>query len=250
MIQSIVRATEILEILSKSNKKYSLAQIREYTNLPSSTIHRILQTLCNKNYVVKDEETHLYYLGPALIPLGMKASSNIEIKNIAPPILNELTEETKEDSHLIIRSGYKGLFLEKVEGSHPLKIVDKYGPEVDLHCGAIRKVLLAYQSEEFIDEYISRGLEKYSESTIINPNELRKNLQEIREEGAISSVGEYIKDAIGIGAPVRNEKGEVIASIGIIAPVSRIKEADINKYKEIIKKYANKISTKLGYCKY
>lgn len=247
MIQSLVRAIDILERLGQNGKKYSVAEIVEYTELAPSTVHRILQTLVHKNLVTKDEDSHLYFLGPGLIPLGIKASLHVNVRGVAIPILHELSEETGEDSYLITISGYKGLFLEKVEGKHPLKIVDTYGPEFDLHCGAIRKVLLAFQKEEFINEYIDKGLKGYTDKTIVDPDELIKNLESIRKEGVSHSTGEYIKDGVGFGAPVRDKNGNVIASIGVIAPVSRINDEEIDKIKSIVKKKADKISLNLGY---
>ncbi|MFQ8839970.1 MAG: helix-turn-helix domain-containing protein [Clostridium fessum] len=48
MIQSLLRAMELLELLKEANHKYSIAELSESTGLPPSTIHRILQTFCEK----------------------------------------------------------------------------------------------------------------------------------------------------------------------------------------------------------
>lgn len=69
MIQSLLRAMELLELLKEANHKYSIAELSESTGLPPSTIHRILQTFCEKKYVIRDEHAHTYQLGPALISL-------------------------------------------------------------------------------------------------------------------------------------------------------------------------------------
>ena len=55
MIQSLLRAMELLELLKEANHKYSIAELSESTGLPPSTIHRILQTFCEKKYVIRDE---------------------------------------------------------------------------------------------------------------------------------------------------------------------------------------------------
>ena len=54
MIQSLLRAMELLELLKEANHKYSIAELSESTGLPPSTIHRILQTFCEKKYVIRD----------------------------------------------------------------------------------------------------------------------------------------------------------------------------------------------------
>ena len=141
---------ELLELLKEANHKYSIAELSESTGLPPSTIHRILQTFCEKKYVIRDEHAHTYQLGPALISLGRAAADNVRIQDAALPILKNLSYCTREDSYLIIQVGDKGLVLDKTDGPNHLKVVEEFGYEMDLHCGAIRKALLAFQSDEYI----------------------------------------------------------------------------------------------------
>ena len=65
MIQSLLRSIEILEVLKERNRSYSIAELAEAIDLPPSTVHRILQTFCEKKYVIRDERSHTYRLGPA-----------------------------------------------------------------------------------------------------------------------------------------------------------------------------------------
>lgn len=247
MIQSILRAADILEILKVPDKEFTIADISERMQLPPSTVHRILQTLCQIRYVVKDERAHTYRLGPALISLGLISQHNLHLVNYAKPILDKLSHETDEDSFLVIRSGLKGLVLEKSQSLNPLKIVDKYGYERDLHCGAIRKTLLAYQSEEFIEYYINQVLTKENAFPKMTPKALRDSIDEIRKTGIGYSYGEYIENAIGIGAPVFDFKNEVVASIGIIFYASRLEnEEHLKKLKDAVKHYANELSLSIG----
>ena len=116
MIQSLLRAMELLELLKEANHKYSIAELSESTGLPPSTIHRILQTFCEKKYVIRDEHAHTYQLGPALISLGRAAADNVRIQDAALPILKNLSYCTREDSYLIIQVGDKGLVLDKTDG--------------------------------------------------------------------------------------------------------------------------------------
>ena len=54
MIQSLLRSIEILEVLKERNRSYSIAELAEAIDLPPSTVHRILQTFCEKKYVIRD----------------------------------------------------------------------------------------------------------------------------------------------------------------------------------------------------
>ncbi|MVB12358.1 HTH-type transcriptional repressor AllR [Caprobacter fermentans] len=247
MIQSLIRAINVLEALKEPEKSFSLAELSEALELPPSTIHRILQTFCSKNYVTRDERTHLYQLGPALISLGMAATHHVKLQNAAPPILRKLSAMTGEDTFLVILAGFKGLVLEKVEGPNNLKVIEKFGYEVDLHCGAIRKSLLAYQPDSFIRDFIEHGLSRHADNTITNPSTLMEDLKKIRREGIAVSCGEYIRDAMGVGAPVFSRNGSVVASMGLIAPISRVDSKRIELLKRDVKQCSQELSYDLGY---
>lgn len=247
MIQSLIKSSTILEYMKKSNKEYTIAEISEGVNIPPSTTHRILNTLIECDYVMKDDRTHLYKLGAGLISLGIAATSNINLQNDAYPILKALSKETQEDAFLVIKSGNKGLVIAKSEGPHPLKVVEHFGLEIPLHMGAIRKVLLAFQPENYIDYYLDEKLTPYFNGEIPDKELLRSDLKKIKETNLSYSTSEYIKNGTGIGAPIFDYKKDIVASIGIIAPVYRVPAEKEQEMKNIVSHYASELSKKLGY---
>ena len=248
MIQSLLRSMELLEVLKEKNRSYTIAELADKMNLPPSTVHRILQTFCEKKYVLRDDRSHTYRLGPSLIPLGKAAAKGIRLQDAAYPVLASLSSATREDSYLVIPVGNKGLVIEKVDGPNHLKVVEEFGYEMYLHCGAIRKVLLAYQSPSFIDEYFNNIIIHDRAFPHVRPADLRAELEKIRHDGYAITQGDYVTDAIGIGTPVFNSEGELAASIGIIAPMIRI---DNDEYLEglqaQVKHFAAELSSDLGY---
>ena len=248
MIQSLLRSMELLEVLKEKNRSFSIAELADAMNLPPSTIHRILQTFCEKKYTIRDERSHTYRLGPALIPLGKAAARGIRLQDAAYPVLTRLAKETKEDSYLVIPVGNKGLVIEKVDGPSHLKVVEEFGYEMYLHCGAIRKVLLAYQTPSFIDEYFKTIIVHDQAFPHVRPDDLRAELTSIRQAGYAITHGEYVNNAIGIGSPVFNADGDLACSIGIIAPEVRVMdETHLTAQRELVQEYAAELSADLGY---
>ncbi len=248
MIQSLLRAMEILEILKEASHQYTIAELASKSSLPPSTVHRILNTFCEKHYVIHDEHSHTYKLGPALISLGRAAGSSIRLQDAAMPILKNLASSTREDAYLVIQVGDKGLVLDKVDGPNHLKIVEEFGYEMDLHCGAIRKVLLAYQSEKYIHYYLDVVLERPEAFPTISRMALLQELKEIRRDGIAVSSGDYVHDAIGIGAPVFASDGTIAAGLGIIAPTSRASGYEREqRLAKLIRQSARELSYYMGY---
>lgn len=248
MIQSLLRALEILEVLKGPGGSFTIAELSEAVSLPPSTVHRILQTLCAKRFVVRDERSHTYYLGPALISLGMTAAHHLRLQDAARPVLSDLSKRTGEDAFLIIPAGYKGLLLEKVDGPNNLKIVERYGYELDMHRGAIRKVLLAYQTPDFIRSYIEYLKTHSSYFTSTDAEKLQEELRKIHLSGIAVSQGEYTDNAFGVGAPVFDVSGTIKASIGVVVPAIRIPGAQrLEALKQSVSLCARELSELMGY---
>ncbi|MFK4785162.1 IclR family transcriptional regulator [Fusobacterium sp. MFO224] len=247
MIKSLSKAIEILEILKKSPEGCSLLKIYSTLGIPKSTAHGILKTLMIKMYVLKDESTHFYRLGPALVSLGKVASLQLNIKNIANLVLKKLSFELEVDSFLMIPVGYKGTIIERVDGLQSVKIIENFGNEFYLHCGAMRKAILAHKNQAFIEEYLENVIEK-NEDIKISPSKLKEELDKVKKEGVSVSYGEYAKGTIGIGAPIYNSNGEVIASLGINLLENReLTDEKIIKLKEIVRERATEVSKGMGY---
>jgi DNA-binding IclR family transcriptional regulator len=247
MLKSLKRALEILYILGESNKKYSIADISQLSGLPPSTVHRILSTLKSEKFVCQDEDSSLYYLGSALVSLGFKASNYIDLRKSALPIMRKLADRSGEDTYLTVVDDQKGVFMEHISGHYPLKIVDPFGLEVPLHCGAARKVLLAGKSENYIRDYLSKELKAFTENTVTNPVTLSHQLEKIKKDGFALTLGEYIRDAVGIAAPVKDKYGNVVASIGIIGPYTRLTEDKHPELISLVVEHAKELSSALGY---
>ena len=204
-----------------------------------------------KKYVIRDDRSHTYRLGPALIPLGKAAARGIRLQDAAHSILTQLAKQTKEDAYLVIPVGNKGLVIEKVDGPSHLKVVEEFGYEMYMHCGAIRKVLLAWQTPTFIDEYFKTIIIHDQAFPHVRPDDLRGELKKIRQEGYAITRGEYVNDAVGIGAPVFNSEGELAGSIGIIAPEIRIDTPEfLATQRDLVQFYASALSSDLGYEKH
>lgn len=247
MVQSVERALKILQIIGSVQKKWTLAELSELSNLAPSTVHRLLLTLKNYRFIAQDIDSSLYYLGPALISLGMGANNYLDIRKAAIPIMEDLANISKEDVFLAISDGNQGIFVERIPGPQPLKVIGPVLERVPLHCGAIRKILLAYSSDSFIQNFLQNGLDKYTDKTQTDPALLLQQLMQIRQDGYAVSVSEYINDAVGIGAPVFDHYGEIAAAMGIIGPSVRIIQDNYPPLIHLVKNHARNLSAALGY---
>jgi DNA-binding IclR family transcriptional regulator len=222
-IQVLDRAIRILDVLGESGIA-PLTSLSAEVGLPLSTASRIVNSLMAHGFVDQDPATRAYRLGARLLFLGSRISPP-RLLEVSRPVMERLAAKTGEDASLSALQGTYAVILDRVEGPNPLKIVAAMRQPVPLHCGAFRKLLLSYQPQAWIRQYVnSIKLERYTPRTLTRKAAILKELAVTRRRGYALSYGEYLIDSGGIAAPVFDYRNELQAALFIWGPYSRLNE--------------------------
>lgn len=249
-IESIKRAIQILNSFTIKEKELGVTELSRRLNLHKSTIHRILITLEDEGFIVKNQITQKYYLGIKLFELGHIVQNQMEIRTYALPIMKELAQETEESIDLNIISDDKRVSIEKIESPHDIRRIIQLGKSLPLYCGSSGKALLAFLPDEEIDRFIKKEkLVKLGPNTITDPKKLKEHLKEIKGKGYAISFEERVLGSASIAAPILDYSGKVIASLSVSGPISRFNEKKIPPFISLVKEAADRISSLLGYHK-
>lgn len=247
-VRSVERAIEILQTFSFEHSSLSLAQICRETDLPKTTVFRLLITLEENGFLAIDSETGCYHLGYEAIKIGAIAQESNDIAKIAKDEMNWISEQTEATCNLYIRDGYERLCIAQVAGSQYVRRYSFLGARHPLYCGA-GKLLLAYADKEFQEEYLKNvKLEKFTEHTVTNPQILREELESIRTAGYSVTLGERDASTAMVAVPLIDFRGKAIAGITVSGPVYCFSDENIALYIQKLKAAAGRISLKLG-CK-
>jgi DNA-binding IclR family transcriptional regulator len=132
-------------------------------------------------------------------------------------------ESTGETAILSMRFGNVAAWVEMIESRHPVRLALRVGERLQLHAGASSKVLWAFLPSAEIEALMAQvELAPLERNTITSPEQMRRELATIREQGYATSFEETDRGAMGIAAPVYDHTGRAVAGIGIAAPVTRI----------------------------
>src|SRR6476646_8770594 len=101
-VPALDRALTILEVLVKSRRGLSLADLSRRLRLPKSSTHCILLTLERRGYLHRHEITHKYLFGLKLLSLANLALSELEVREQAAAHLVELMQTVRLTVHLAI----------------------------------------------------------------------------------------------------------------------------------------------------
>lgn len=245
-VKVISRVAAILKAMVEDGAS-SLKDLSLTANLPVSTASRLLSSMQQVGFVERDPLTKEFCLGPNFLRMAALVEPRRDIASVLRPCLEELAAATAEDAGLAELVGDTALIIDRVDGTHPLKIIDKLNKPELLYVGAFRKVLLAWQEPKWIDDYISRTpFETYTENTIRDEKSLRAELTKIRERGYAVSLGERIADGGGIAAPVFGPTGKIRAAVQIAGPLARVNDQTIGQLSEHVVDVSLKCTACLG----
>jgi DNA-binding IclR family transcriptional regulator len=252
LVQTIERASSILDILGQSSQGISIRELSAKLKLPKGTSHRLLSSLSYFGYVRQDPKTKDYFLGLKLVELGQLLLSQLDLRKEAEPFLRDLAERTRETVHLVFLDRNEIVYIDKVEtdqNSSGLRMASRVGLRNPAHSCAVGKVLLSHLSEEELNSIIKeKGLGKRTENTITNPAQLKEHLKNVRAQGYAIDDEENEKGTRCVAAPVYNEGGKAVAAISISGPAFRVTKKIIQEsLKKEVTEAAFNISQRLGF---
>lgn len=220
-VQSIERAIDILMALADGPK--TLTEVTRATGLSKGTTFRLLASLNYENLVVKDGGRNSYVLGPGFLRLLHGVTQGIgAISAVARPALIELWEETGETVTIHVPIGIERICIEELPSQAPIRYTSTIGATAPLHVGSAGRILLAFTEPRELERILgSLPLERIAAGTITDPQELRAEVEAIRERGYAMSAGERVEGASAISVPIFGRPG-FIAALSVLGPDFRL----------------------------
>lgn len=229
-LKTIQRTFDVLEVLWNTNGA-GPTEVAKQMDLPKSTVYGYLRALKSAGYVV--QEGNKYKISYKFLSTGGRIRQRNRIFQISKPELRKLSLETGEIANLNIEERSKAIILHQEEGEQALNLGTYPGMETPLHSHAAGKVLLAYQSEEKRERLLDRRLEKVTDETISDPEELQIELEQIREQGYAIDWDQQVPGMGVVSSPILIEE-QLFGAIGVVCPKGRLE--DESYHNELIRK--------------
>jgi DNA-binding IclR family transcriptional regulator len=218
-VQSVERAFAVLQSLSGGAA--GVSEIADRTDLPKSTVSRLLGTLVEVGAVEQSDALGVYGLGELLIQLAASASPGRNLVTIARPHLIELVDEIDEAGGLGILDGNDVFYLDQVDGSHEVQVRDWTGESVAAHVVSSGLVLMAGASRKIRESFVNSELEAWTDNSITDRALVGHRLDEVARAGFVWVYEEMSEGLNSVAAPIVNPAGTVIAAIHAHGPSYR-----------------------------
>lgn len=251
--KTVLKSLEIINLF-KYHEQLSLLDIVKMTNLPKSTVHRMVITLESEGYLKKigynnnNNNNTWYSLGLALLELGHLVEQRLEIRKIAFPTMTNLRDRVNEAVNLIVMDGMEAVYIEKVDTSHPVRVYTSVGRRAPLYAGACPRILLSYLEDEEIDRVIPQfDFRNIGDGTITDEKDLRHMILETRKNGYTISYSELENGSAAIAMAIRGYKEQVIAGLSIAGPIERFEKERVPLLLEELDYAVKEVSQNMGY---
>ncbi len=247
LIQSLKKASELLDLFVESKKSLGISDFSRQLNQPKTTIQGIVNTLTALQNLEKDQQTAKYRLGPKLFQLGMKYATNIDLVSIARVWMERLCYQFREPVNVGMLVGDKVVIVMRLEPDNMFMVFPQVGSVIPSHTTCIGKILLAYldsdRRQKLLEGYT---FDRLTANSIDNANDFSAELLDVKNKGIAFDREENIIGLAGIGAPIFNYNGHIIAAFALTGNVKNI-EARRGEIVESVRYTSTAVSHQLGY---
>ena len=246
-IQSLGRAFAILEEVARHRDGIGLAELSKKVGLHNSTAFHLAKTMVSLGYIRQEKDSKRYRVGRPLFALAASSLDEIEMVNLATPILEDLARATGESSHFAVRMGDAVVVIARTSGPGAFQLADRVGVVRPAHCTALGKVILAALRPDQLERFLERlDLKPSTERSITEIPALKREIDEVRRAGIAFDDGEFNAEVRCVAVPVKDFTGQTIGALGISGPVWRLSIQALQSRARLVQSAADQLSAEFG----
>jgi DNA-binding IclR family transcriptional regulator len=246
-VQSLGRAFAILEEVARHREGIGLADLSKLVDLHNSTTFHLAKTMVSLGYLRQEKDSKRYRVGRPLFALAASALDEIEMVNVATPVLEELSRETSESGHFAVRMGDAVVVIARTSGPGAFQLTDRVGVVRPAHCTALGKIILASLRPDQLKRFLERAdLKPSTSKSITDVPALLREIAEIKRSGIAFDDGEFNPEVRCVAVPVTDFTGQIIGALGISGPIWRLSNQALHSSAQIVQAAANRLSAEFG----
>lgn len=221
--ETLLRGLDILSLFTRETPALTLTEITHLTGHSKATVFRFITTLEQAGYLIRDPETKRYRPGVKVLQLGFAAISSLELRQVARPYLERLSQKVGETVSLSILDGLEIVYIDRVRNRQIVGVVLGLGSRLPAHCTSMGKVILAHLDSESLNSRLNeKVLNPCTLKSLSNQTSFKNELIQIRQQGFAINDEELEVGLRAVAAPVWDLSEKVCAAINITGSAAMI----------------------------
>lgn len=221
-LTSVGNALQLL-FMFRDREELRVSDVSTHLNVANSTAHRLLAML-QYHDLVQQIGSRVYVAGPALLEAGLAVMNSVDVRVHARSFLVDLHTRFDETVHLADLVGRDVRFLDAIEGTQTLRVVERVNALMPAHSTSVGKALLAELDESELDKLFVNddAFVSMTSATIRSREALNADLEVVRDRGYATSDGESEVGVASVAIAIRTPDGGVIGALNVAAPSTRM----------------------------
>lgn len=248
-VPGLYRGLRVLEIVGEADKPLTISEIAQRLGVSRSSAFRIVYTLRHMEFLRPVWGEKAYALGLRILNLGFAFLNEQDLIKMAKPFLNKLRDQTKISCHLAVRDGREVLYLANFPSKTAFVSNISTGVRKPVYSSPLGWLLLVGMAEEDLRKLMAGvDFQAQTEHTPGDVDALLARVTQIQKDGFVISRGFAQRGGSMIGAPVFDDKGQIIAGIDISGPDGGFELGEFESfYLPLVVETARTISRNLGF---
>lgn len=236
------KALAVLALVAERRRGVAVAEVAGALALTVPTAHRIAAGLVEAGWLQRGLGSKRLVVGPRLVALSFHAMAATFGDGARHAVMQELADELGEQVELGAVRGGQVVYFATARSVRPASLQFEPGRRAPLHCTSTGKLFLAELSPAARTRIVrTLPLTQHTARTITDPDLLLQHLAEVRANGFATTIEEFVEGVAGCAVPVRDARGEMVAALGITAPLTRLREAGPARHVPALRRAAGQL---------
>jgi IclR family transcriptional regulator, acetate operon repressor len=239
-LQTADRALQVLGAFTANHREWGVSDLARELGLDKSQVQRLLATLAFRGFLIVDERTRRYRLGPTLVGLGKLAEQNDAVATLVRPVLVRLAHASGHSALFNVPDASSYRCQVAVDGPGPIRYTTAVGRRYPGHGGAGGHAVFAHYPEDAVRVLFGEQLEPFTDTTIVDLPALLNRYAQVRRRGVDVSHGEFDERVSAVAAPVFAQQ-TVLGSVAVLGPQDHV-SAHLDQVIALVRRSATELT--------
>jgi DNA-binding IclR family transcriptional regulator len=220
--QSLEKGLAVLRAFNAAHRTLTLGDLATLTGMTKGSAQRTVHTLQVLGYVGKHAQTRRFQLLPKVVEIGFNYLASHPLIRMAHPYLSQLSNASGETASLTEPIGAEMLYIAQAATSRFIPILTPVGARVPMYCTSSGRAFLSCLPDEEARDRLERAdRPQRTPATLTGVDAIMARVADCRRVGFATNVEELFLGDMGVGAPIRDSRGQVLGAIHLAPPSSR-----------------------------
>ena len=244
---TVSKALSLLNHFNHGRPEIGLSDLTRLSGMNKATVYRMMSELQESGFVEQAGNDRSYRLGSQVLRLAALREASVPILSVSRRILRELSDATGETTHISLIQGEHLISLSHAYSrQHATKVTMEDAEILAYHATGSGLAVLAFAEQQTVDDILSRPLTAHTQHTVVDPSQIRNELDKIRQTGIAESIGGFEAEVHSHAVPVFGPDRTPIGALAVAAPMSRVTPNQKNIIRTELFRFGTELTNRIG----